>query len=184
MPSYHVTIFSTTCSLMLGVYAVFVGFFFFTYGAFTERKVVRNQIQVLLDDFTEDFIFFADQSDPSIVPKIGKEISKVKAPDLTEADKKVDENNSVLVKHAVIALSVAFVVCLLLSLGIWYFGLSQQQRRQEPYQEIVKRILVLMVIVMLLEFFFFTLVAGNYRPVDPNSVKEYLVESLQKYAET
>ena len=40
-----------------------------------------------------------------------------------------------------------------------------------------------MIIVMLVEFLFFTLVAGNYSPVDPNSVKKALVESLQKYAE-
>ena len=39
-----------------------------------------------------------------------------------------------------------------------------------------------MIIVMLVEFLFFTLVAGNYRPVDPNAVKKYLVQSLQKYA--
>ncbi len=41
---HHITIFSTTTLLMLGVYTAFVGFFFFTYGAYTEKKVVGNQI--------------------------------------------------------------------------------------------------------------------------------------------
>ena len=46
---HHITIFSTTTLLMLGVYTAFVGFFFFTYGAYTEKKVVSNQINTLVD---------------------------------------------------------------------------------------------------------------------------------------
>ena len=46
---HHITIFSTTTLLMLGVYTAFVGFFFFTYGAYTEKKVVSNQINTLIN---------------------------------------------------------------------------------------------------------------------------------------
>ena len=182
---HHLTIFSTTTLLMLGVYTAFVGFFFFTYGAYTERKVVSNQINTLIDSFSEDFIFFSEQTPngEKWLKSIGENISDLKPPDLSNADKKVEENNSSLIKTASIILTVTFLVFSLLSVTVWYFGLSKKEKRKDPYPSIIQRIVLLMIIVMLVEFLFFTLVAGNYSPVDPNSVKKALVESLQKYAE-
>ena len=107
-PRYHVTIFSTTCMLMLGVYAAFVGFFFFTYGAYIEKKVVSNQIQVLLDDFTEDFIFLQNKQIRASFQKIGEKIGNIKPPDLSAADAKIEKENSRLVKDAAIVLSITF----------------------------------------------------------------------------
>jgi len=102
---------------------------------------------------------------------------------LSEVDAKVEKSNSELIKTATIVLSITFLVFLVLSIAVWYFGLSKKEKRKDPYPSIVQRIILLMIIVMLVEFLFFTLVAGNYSPVDPNSVKKALVESLQKYAE-
>ena len=182
---HHITIFSTTTLLMLGVYTAFVGFFFFTYGAYTEKKVVSNQINTLVDSFSEDFIFFAEQTDSGekLLEDISNSIKNTKAPDLSDVDAKVEKSNSELVKTATIVLAVTFVVFSLLSIAVWYFGLSKKEKRKDPYPSIIQRIILLMIIVMLVEFLFFTLVAGNYSPVDPNSVKKALVESLQKYAE-
>ena len=182
---HHITIFSTTALLMLGVYTAFVGFFFFTYGAYTEKRVVSNQINTLVDSFSEDFIFFAGQTESGekLLKDISETIKNTKAPDLSEVDAKVEKSNSSLIKTASIVLSVTFLVFSLLSVAVWYFGLSKKEKRKDPYPSIVQRIVLLMIIVMLVEFLFFTLVAGNYSPVDPNSVKKALVESLQKYAE-
>ena len=181
---HHITIFSTTTLLMLGVYTAFVGFFFFTYGAYTEKKVVGNQIDTLVDSFSEDFIFFAGQTDSGevLLKKIGETISATNPPDLSEVDAKVEKSNSELIKTAIIVLSITFLVFLMLSIAVWYFGLSKKEKRKDPYPSIVQRIILLMIIVMLVEFLFFTLVAGNYSPVDPNNIKKALVESLQKYA--
>ena len=73
MTASHVKIFTTTTLLMLGVYAVFVGFFFFTYGAYTEKKVVENEINILVNEFTEDFIFFGQQAEPDEFDKLKKD---------------------------------------------------------------------------------------------------------------
>ena len=182
---YHLTIFSTTTLLMLGVYTAFVGFFFFTYGSYIEKKVVKNQIETLINNFSEDFIFFSKQSatGEELIKKIGSYIEQIKPPDMSNSDKKVEENNSSLIKTAAIVLTITFTIFLLLSIAVWYFGLSKSQKRKDPYPSIVQRIILLMIIVMLVEFLFFTLVAGNYSPVDPNEIKKALVESLQKYAE-
>ena len=182
---HHITIFSTTALLMLGVYTAFVGFFFFTYGAYTEKRVVSNQINTLVDSFSEDFIFFAGQTESGekLLKDISETIKNTKAPDLSEVDAKVEKSNSSLIKTASIVLSVTFLVFSLLSVAVWYFGLSKKEKRKDPYPSIIQRIVLLMIIVMLVEFLFFTLVAGNYSPVDPKSVKKALVESLQKYAE-
>ncbi len=182
MTASHVKIFTTTTLLMLGVYAVFVGFFFFTYGAYTEKKVVKNEINILVNEFTEDFIFFGQQAEPDEFDELKKIINDITAPNLSEADRKVEENNQNLIHTAIITLAVTFIVCLILSLCVWYFGFTKKQHAVEPYGNFTKRITLLMIIVALVEFLFFTLVAGNYRPIDPNSIKKKLVESLQNYA--
>ena len=174
----HVPIFIASTTLMIGVYAAFVGLFFFTYGKHTEQLVVKNEIDHLLDDFTDDFVFFARESDPDLLEQIRKQIDSIKPPDLTEADKEVEKSNAALVKEAAIILSITLGVGIILSLITWRFSL----RSKYAYSEIVRRVVFLMIIVMLVEFFFFTFVAGNYHPVDPNAVKKLIVESLRNYA--
>jgi hypothetical protein len=182
---YHLTIFSSTTLLMLGVYAAFVGFFFFTYGAYTEKTVVKNQIDSLISDFTDDLLFFGKKAlKGDELDKINDMIQSITPPVMTKEDKKVDDNNSTLITKATIALSVTLVVFLLLSVGVWYVGLSAGQKKKDSYTSMVQRIILLMIIVMLTEFLFFTLVAGNYHPVDPNQIKKYLVEAVQTYAKT
>ena len=180
----HVTIFSSTTLLMLGVYAAFVGFFFFTYGSYIENNVIDNQINTLTDNFTDDFVFFASKSETGqdFIHQIRNNIKNIKSPDLSKEDEEVNKNNNSVIKKAVITLAITFVVFVILSIIVWFYGLNQKEKKHDSYGHIIQRIVVLMIIVMLLEFLFFTLVAGNYTPVDPNNVKKYLVESLQKYA--
>ena len=61
------TEFAISTFLMIGVYAAFVGIFFFTYGSYTERKVIDNQMDILVKDFTSDFVFFANEISPESV---------------------------------------------------------------------------------------------------------------------
>ena len=180
---YHLTIFSTTTLLMLGVYAAFVGFFFFTYGAYTEKTVVKNQIDSLISDFTDDLLFFGKKAlKKDDIAKINDAVQSITPPDMTKEDKEVEDNNSALITKATITLSITLVVFLLLSVGVWYVGLSAGQKKKDSYTSMVQRIILLMIIVMLTEFLFFTLVAGNYHPVDPNQIKKYMVEAVQTYA--
>ena len=181
---YHLTIFSTTTLLMLGVYAAFVGFFFFTNGAYTEKTVVKNQIDTLISDFSDDLLFFGKKIlTPVEISRINDAVQSITPPDMTKEDKKVEDNNSTLIMKATITLSITLVIFLLLSIGVWYFGLSTKQKKKDSYSSMVQRIILLMIIVMLVEFLFFTLVAGNYHPVDPNQIKKYLVESVKTYTE-
>jgi len=181
---YHLTIFSSTTLLMLGVYAAFVGFFFFTYGAYIEKTVVKNQIDSLISNFTGDLLFFGKKALPSDIARINEAVQSIQPPNMSKADKAVDDNNSALITNATIVLSITFSVFLLLSVGVWYFGLTSKQKKKDSYTSMVQRIILLMIIVMLTEFLFFTLVAGNYHPVDPNQIKTYLVEAIQTYSKS
>ena len=183
---YHMTIFSTTTLLMLGIYTVFVGFFFFTYGAYIEKKVVKNQIDILINNFSDDFKFFASQSQngKKLIQIINSNINKISIPDLSKLDAQVKTKNKSLIKTSVITLVVTFLIFIILSVCVWYFGLSSKQKEENSYVSIIQRLLLIMFIVMLIEFFFFTLVVGNYRPVNPNDVKKYFVESLEKYSKS
>jgi len=135
---YHLTIFSTTTLLMLGVYAAFVGFFFFTYGAYTVKTVVKNQIDSLISDFTDDLLFFGKKAlTQEDIHKINDAVQAIEPPDMSKADKEVDDNNSALITKATITLSITLGVFLLLSIGVWYIGLSATQKKKDSYTSIV-----------------------------------------------
>ena len=183
---FHVTIFSTTTLLMLAIYSVFVGVFFFSYGSYIEKTVVKNQIDVLINNFTEDFIFYANQSKngADLINNIDKTIQNIVPPDLSKLDEEVYNKNSSLIKKATITLVITFIIFLILSIIIWYFGLTSLQKLNVSYWSIIQRLLLIMFIVMMVEFLFFTLVVGNYHPVDPNDIKKFMVKSLENYAKS
>ena len=171
--------FAISTLLMLGTYAAFVGLFFFTYGRYSERKVIDNQISILTKDLTSDFVFFANEASPQALKELQKNIGNVKLPDMTAADAAVTANNNKLIKEAVTMLSITFCVCLVIGISLWYFS---GKKRGIKISSILVKTSFLMAVVMVVEFLFFTLVTQNFRPVDPNVVKTYFIDSLDKYA--
>ncbi len=167
--------------LMIGVYAAFVGIFFFTYGSYTERKVIDNQMDILVKDFTSDFVFFANEISPESVKTLQNNVKTAKLPDSSEADKEVTESNNKLFHQAVSMLTVTLCVGVITSVCWWLcFGKSKGIK----YSEVGLKVAFLLFLVMVVEFLFFTLISQNFRPVDPNKVKGYMLNSLEKYAGT
>ena len=170
------TEFAISTFLMIGVYAAFVGIFFFTYGSYTERKVIDNQMNILVKDFTSDFVFFANEVSPAAVKSLQDNVKNAKVPDTSAADKEVVEKNQTLFHKAVGMLTITLVTGIALSVGLWLClgkGVS--------YADISLKVGFLLFIVMVVEFLFFTLVSQNYRPVDPNVVKGYMLDTLNDY---
>ena len=171
------TEFAISTFLMIGVYAAFVGIFFFTYGSYTERKVIDNQMDILVKDFTNDFVFFANEASPAAVKSLQENVKNAKVPDTSSADKEVAENNHKLFLEAVGMLTITLFTGIALSVGLWLC-----MGKGVSYTDVSLKVGFLLFIVMTVEFLFFTLVSQNYRPVDPNKVKGYMLGALDKFA--
>jgi hypothetical protein len=175
-----VVLFCSGTSMMVALYSVFVGIFFFTYGAFIEHKVLENQIENIVDSITRDVLpFVPDGIKTGLYDKLDsaqKSIkSKMNSPD--NPDITVAKNNQKVKKTAFEMLAGIFIVGMGISVATasMYSGGSNK-----ALVALLKKNALLLVFVIIVEFLFFTLVTKNYLSIDPNSVKKKIVQTLKK----
>lgn len=175
-----VVLFCSGTSMMVALYSVFVGIFFFTYGAFIEHKVLENQIENIVDSLTRDVLpFVPDVIQEGLSNKLDsaqKSIkSKMNSPD--SPDITVAKNNQKVKKTAFEMLAGIFIVGMGISVATasMYSGGSNK-----ALVALLKKNALLLVFVIIVEFLFFTLVTKNYLSIDPNSVKKKIVQTLKK----
>jgi len=174
-----VVLFCSGTSMMVALYSVFVGIFFFTYGAFIEHKVLENQIENIVDSLTRDVLPFvpeniqeglSNQLD-SAQKSIKSKMNSPDSPDITVA-----KNNQKVKKTAFEMLAGIFIVGMGISVATasMYSGGSNK-----ALVALLKKNALLLVFVIIVEFLFFTLVPKNYLSIDPNSVKQKIVQTVQ-----
>ena len=174
MKSAYIYEFLAGTSLMVAMYSVFVGIFFFTYGAYVEHKSLEKQIDNIVGSLTRDIkIFIPKTATQTIIDKI-PEAANIRS-SMKSADSKAAENNKKVKKNAVKMLASISIV------GVGVAGaLAAVFPQFISLKTLFKKNLTLLVFVAVVEFLFFTLVTENYLSVDPNVVKGYIVNAVQQ----
>jgi hypothetical protein len=173
-----VVLFCSGTSMMVALYSVFVGIFFFTYGAFIEHKVLENQIENIVDSLTRDVLpfVFDDDIKTNLNAQLDSAQKSIKST-MSGSDSKAEKNNQKVKKTAFEMLAGIFIVGMGISVATasMYSGGSNK-----ALVALLKKNALLLVFVIIVEFLFFTLVTKNYLSIDPNSVKQKIVQTLQK----
>ena len=174
MKSAYIYEFVAGTSLMVAMYSVFVGIFFFTYGAYVEHKSLEKQIDNIVGSLTRNINpFIPDAVTNKIITEIPT-ASTIRS-SMQTADSKAADNNSQVKKNAVEMLA-----------GISIVGVGITAVLATIFPKIVnvktlfKKNLTLLAFVAVVEFLFFTLVTENYLSVDPNVVKGYIVNAVSQ----
>lgn len=153
----------TNLILGVGIFSVFVCIFYFTYASVVEKNIVIKEIDYLVDDMTENFTNIG----------IKLPLKPLKAPDMSDADKSVQDTNNKLIKQATQAIGILAGVCVFISILLYYF-----------YRFNIKDILIgnfiLLLFIALTEFYYSTFIAANYDSVDKNVIKLHILENLRK----
>jgi hypothetical protein len=149
---------------MLSIYSMFVPILFFTYGAYIEKQIVRSQVTRLIDNFTSD------------ATKLGYTIPKVTfpVPD-SEMDQKVKKLNKEIMEEAFIYLSVGFIAGVALSVVLWKYAKTKFNFKHLAYENFA-----LLLLVAITEIAFFGIVSRNYRTLDANEVKRFMLTEIAK----
>jgi hypothetical protein len=146
--------------------SVFIGIFFFTYGSYIEKKIVKKQVEFLIKSNKNMLIILP----PEIKKTLLDEINMVKL-DFVEEDKKVEEQNKKLKKKAFIL----FIICLVIGLSIvWKMSNSYNF----GFSHLIKENLIILLFVAIVEFSYFTFIAQYYLSIDPNIIKRRLFTSV------
>lgn len=148
---------------MLAIYSMFVPILFFTYGAYIEKQIVKSQVQRLIDNFTSD------------ARKLGYTIPPVSFPDSSDPamDKQIQESNDAIMKDAFTYLAVGFVAGILLSVVLWRYA-----KKRFNFKHLVYENFALLLLVAITEIAFFGIITRNYRTLDANEVKRFILTEL------
>ena len=151
----------TSNIFMLAIYSMFVPILFFTYGAYIEKDIVRKQVVRLIENLT------------SSVTDLGHTIPDIDIPISKDLDETVKESNSKLIKKAFLYLSVGFVGGIALTLGLWIYA-----KKNFDYKHMAYENFALLVLVAIAEIAFFGVVSRNYRTLDSNKIKHYILTEV------
>lgn len=153
----------TSNIFMLAIYSIFVPILFFTYGAYIEKQIVKKQVVRVVENLT------------SSAEDLGYSIPDIEIPLNSSLDETVEKNNSDLLKTAFLYLSVGFIGGIVLSIGLWYYS-----KKKFNYAHMAYENLALLLLVAITELAFFGVVSRNYRSLDSNKLKRYILLELAK----
>lgn len=153
----------TSNIFMLAIYSMFVPILFFTYGAYIEKNIVKKQVTRLIDNLTET------------AKDLGYDIPKIDIPINKDLDKVVKDSNSKLIKKAFLYLTVGFLGGLALTVGLWIYA-----KKNFDYKHMAYENFGLLFLVSLTELAFFGVVSRNYRTLDSNKIKHYILTEVAK----
>jgi protein-S-isoprenylcysteine O-methyltransferase Ste14 len=152
--------------------SAFIGIFFFTYEAKIEKRIVKQQSDDIIRDFTSEFRSLLPQ--PILKDVYNSIEPSLVAPNLSELDQEVRASNEALVKKAT-RIIVIFVVIGLLLVALLCFIF-----RINPRDMIISTTITLL-FVAITEYIFVTYIVQKYSTIDSNFVRQKILNILANY---
>jgi len=162
---------SITVIMNVLLISLFIGAFFFTYGSYIEKKVVKNQMQFLGNDITN----LIKLGGPSVNDKCNKYFQNIVYPDLSHEDNASADNNKKVLMKAIIA-NLFFIV--LVSISIFF--IHKKSKKDFSMKKIFLQNFILLFFVGFTEFSFLTFFGSKYISINPNSVKLDIFKNIEK----
>jgi hypothetical protein len=146
---------------MVAIYSLFLGSFFFTFGAWVEEQTVKGQIKSLTEEGVKMYHLFIGD----------KEISKMES-DTSEDDKKVEERNKKTVKEAMTVLGIGCAIGITISYSLCIFVKGGNQ----AFKELAIKNLTVLIFVALTQAIFFYTVSRTYKSLDYNNIIRTIID--------
>lgn len=167
--------------LQVLIISIFLNIFFFNYVSFIEKISFENQINIIVDDFMEDFKI-ADRNltynqKLSIMASLDYANNKNTFESKNILDK-IKNNNKKLKTKAFEKINYAIIIFVIFLILIYLLnyclGLS----------DIVIETVYVLLAVAITEFLFLNLIAKNYETINYNIVKEKVYKKLESLIKT
>jgi hypothetical protein len=149
--------------------ATFISIFFFTYVAKIEHQIVETQIDNIIKNLTLETRIFLEEKDRVVIKKI---IENTEKPDLSGADKMVEENNNLLLSKSIKMFSMLFLIGMLVVCTIYF-------KYKIDLKRVLIHTLIITGVIALTYFAFITYITQYYILVDENYIKRILLTILK-----
>lgn len=149
--------------------ATFIAIFFFTYGTFVEKSVIKEQVNYAITDLVGNAQFFLTEYQLEMLKQY---IGTIQIPDMSQADKQAKQHNKKLIIEASIIMGILLIVGIIISviLSIVY---------KFSFGKLLILNLVILIFIALTEFMFLTFLGKRYKSLDPNFIKVTILETIQ-----
>jgi hypothetical protein len=146
---------------------VFLTIYFFTYVAYMEKRIVREQINILFADIKQNV---------SILPKelknsLKNKLSQIGNVNTKEDDKKIDDNNKQLMKKVIIIMVVFSMICIFAILFLY-------TRYTVDVVSIFKHNLIIILFIAATEFIFLKYFGSLFQSADPDKIKKSIINDI------
>ena len=170
------SIFIANILIHVGVMALFLTTFFFTVAAYQEGQIVEKQINFILNDFIGGTFRGVDENHKKrIKTAIDSQLENAHQ-NLKNEDAKVKKQNDATIKKALtfVGILAGVIIVIVVCLG-FYFKWDAFYIRYLFFSSLTS-----LVFVAIAETAFLFLIAKGYYSVDPNKIKQRIVDDLLK----
>lgn len=153
----------------------FVGIFYFTYAAKVEQTVIQNQVQLVVDSFTNNVSNVVDTQQYQNQINNFLTISPTQQSNFDQMDASVAANNEKLLLWSGLFFVIFFILGIISVFFIW------KKNKDFSLLTLISRNIILLFAIALTEFSFLYFIASNYMTADTNYVKKIIIDSIRNY---
>ena len=164
------------CNILLHIMLIsaFLGSYFFTFGAYLEREVLKDQLNYLVDTTLQPMKI--------LVPGISTDIkNKMKSYNFKideSSDIKTEQQNKKTVDKAIKLITFFFIIGLIVIVIISRTLDREGMSYNEFFKKLITRNLIIMIFIAATEFIFAFFFVKNYMSLDTNKLKKQIFLSL------
>jgi hypothetical protein len=159
--------------------STFIPVFFFTYVSSVEKKIVKKQLENIVEELMSEVNMFLNDEQRELMKVM---LNSMEMKDLSKEDKMVEENNNKLKKKSAMFFAVLIAIASLI-VGFLYFKNGLTRDRKEDFNIFTKEIIGLNIVMLgavaLSYFLFIRLVVSNYGLVDSNFIKHVMLKRMK-----
>jgi len=166
----------------VGMMFLFLTIFFFVYVTRVERTEFENQIRLAVDDlvrpYLKDLSFIKDQNILIVLSGILSAVDEEVKRKATAANEDVTQNNANVLRKALLMLALCLTIVLVVSLSLMALGFFV------PLAQYSVEILITTLIIAVVEFLFFEIVTKNYISIEPNQIRQQVLQEIVSFAKS
>lgn len=152
--------------------SLFLGLFFFTYAAYIEQSVVKDQMAFLSNEISSSVKILG----PDISDQFKTYINSLPNINLEDADKTVEQMNKNTKFNAIIA-NLVFTIFV----AICVYGIYSRSDKSFSISEILIKNFIILIFVALTEFIFLTYFGSKFISLNPNLIVHNLISHAKTF---
>ena len=177
--------FVSTVLVQVILFFIFISIFFFTYAATTEQKVVKDQLNFLVDQTVGPILGFVCKNKVVNCDKLVNSIDSIdpKSPSIKKNDDKINSSNKAIMMKAGEILLITSVIVLGIVGALFFISKNKNLGFFKHFNinHVLIDSFIILLFVGITEYVFLTYFGSRYITIDVNKVKIALLQKIKDY---